>query len=328
MTNHTFTSTSSKIVPISVYVMLAIGLSSFAFSSILVRLAQSEGLPSLFVAAMRLALGAVFLTPLVLMKHRANLATLSRKDLLLTLGAGTFLALHFISWVTSLEYTSVLISVVFVTSSPLWVAILEYIFLKSSLPKLVIIGLGIAIIGGVLIGFGGVLSGGFDNVEVDRQREFIGGFLSLIGAITIAVYLIIARKLQQPKVRDGVAIKLHIIPYIWLVYGSAGLILLIWAILAGVPLTGYSTQGYIWILLMTLFPQLLGHSSLNYAVGYLPATIVSMLTQLEPIGSAILAYFLFGELPFPLQIVGSIVIIVGVMVATYGQNQKRKKFSA
>ncbi|MGB7338550.1 MAG: DMT family transporter [Phototrophicaceae bacterium] len=316
----------TRLIPISVYVMLALGLSSFAFSSILVRLAQSEGLPSLYVAAMRLALGAVILTPIVLMKHRSNLATLTRRDLLLTLVAGLFLALHFISWVTSLEYTSVLISVVFVTSSPLWVAILEYVFLKSSLPKLVIAGLGIAIIGGILIGFGGTFAGGgFVDVTVDRQRELIGGLLSLIGAITIAVYLIIARKLQQPRLRDGVTVKLHIIPYIWLVYGTAGLILLVWGVIAGVPLIGYSTQGYIWILLMTLFPQLIGHSSLNYAVGYLPATIVSMLTQLEPIGSAILAYFLFGELPFPLQIVGSFVIITGVMVATYGQNQKRKK---
>lgn len=309
--------------PISVYVMLALGLSSFSFSAILVKLAQTEGIPSLFVASSRLMIAAIILTPFVFIHHRANLATLNRKDLVLAFGAGTFLALHFISWVTSLEYTSVLISVVFVTSGPLWVAILEFIFFRAKLPKLVVIGLGVAILGGLLIGFAGTLSD-TATVQVDRQRELIGGGLSLIGAITIAVYLIIARKLQQPRIRNGVTTKLHIIPYIWLVYGSAGLLLLVWTILAGVPIVGYSAQGYIWLLLMALFPQLVGHSSLNYAVGYLPATIVSMATQLEPIGSAILAYFLFNELPFPLQIVGSIVIICGVMLATYGQNKKRK----
>ena len=309
--------------PISVYVMLALGLSSFSFSAILVKLAQTEGIPSLFVASSRLMIAAIILTPFVFIHHRANLATLNRKDLVLAFGAGTFLALHFISWVTSLEYTSVLISVVFVTSGPLWVAILEFIFFRAKLPKLVVIGLGVAILGGLLIGFAGALSD-TSTVQVDRQRELIGGGLSLIGAITIAVYLIIARKLQQPRIRNGVTTKLHIIPYIWLVYGSAGLLLLVWTILAGVPIVGYSAQGYIWLLLMALFPQLVGHSSLNYAVGYLPATIVSMATQLEPIGSAILAYFLFNELPFPLQIVGSIVIICGVMLATYGQNKKRK----
>ncbi len=314
-------------VPISVYVMLAFGLASFSFSSILVRLAQDEGLPSLFIASSRLTLGAIILTPLVLAKYRDNLAQMRRNDILLALVAGLFLAIHFGSWVTSLEYTSVLISVVFVTSSPLWVALLEFIFLRSKLPKSVIIGLGIAIAGGLLIGFGGVFAGDA-SVVVDRQREFIGGALSLVGAITIAVYLIIARKLQQAREHQGVVTKLHIIPYIWMVYGTAGLILLVLSTGSGIPVTGYSSQGYIWLILMALFPQLLGHSSLNYAVGYLPATIVSMMTQLEPIGSALLAYFLFGELPFPLQILGSAVIITGVMLATYGQNQKRKKNKA
>ena len=310
-------------IPVSVYVMLALGLTSFAFSAILVKLAQTEGIPSLFIASSRLMIAAILLTPFVLMKHRANLATLNRKDLFLAFSAGIFLALHFISWVTSLEYTSVLISVVFVTSGPLWVAILEFIFFRAKLPKLVILGLVVAIFGGLLIGFAGALSDA-STVEIDRQRELIGGGLSLIGAMTIAVYLIIARKLQQPRIRNGVTTKLHIIPYIWLVYGSSGLLLLAWTVFAGIPLTGYSAQGYMWLILMALFPQLVGHSSLNYAVGYLPATIVSMATQLEPIGSAILAYLLFNELPFPLQILGSIVIIFGVMLANYGQHKKRK----
>ncbi|MGJ3237784.1 MAG: DMT family transporter [Anaerolineae bacterium] len=313
-------------IPMSVYVMLALGLTSFAFSSILVRLAQGEGIPSLFVASSRLTLAALILTPFVLTRYWHSIRSLSKQDVLLTLGAGVFLALHFVSWVTSLEYTSVLISVVFVTSSPLWVALLEFFFLRASLPRVVIIGLAVAIIGGLLIGFGGTLSD--TDLTINRQREWIGGGLSLFGAITIAVYLIIARKLQKPSLRDGVPFKLHVIPYIWLVYGTAGLILLVWSLMTGVAVTGYSADGYLWLVLMALFPQLIGHSSLNYAVGYLPATIVSMLTQLEPIGSALLAYLLFGELPFPLQIVGSVVIISGVMLATYGQNIKRKKQQA
>src|SRR5690606_8333034 len=161
----------------------------FAFSAILVKLAQTEGIPSLFIASSRLMIAAILLTPFVLLKHRANLATLNRKDLFLAFSAGIFLALHFISWVTSLEYTSVLISVVFVTSGPLWVAILEFIFFRAKLPKLVIMGLVVAIFGGLLIGFAGALSDA-STVEIDRQRELIGGGLSLIGAMTIAVYLI------------------------------------------------------------------------------------------------------------------------------------------
>ncbi|MEL6307921.1 MAG: DMT family transporter, partial [Chloroflexota bacterium] len=230
--------------------------------------------------------------------------------------------LHFASWVTSLEYTSVLISVVFVTSSPLWVAILEFVFLKVRLPRLVLVGLVIAICGGLLIGYGGL--GATQTNDVDTGREFIGGALSLAGAMTIAAYLLIARKLQQPRDADDATSKLPIVPYIWLVYGTAGIILLVWALLAGVPITGHSTEGYLWVFAMAIFPQLVGHTSLNYAVGYLPATIVSMVTQLEPVGSAILAYFLFDELPLPLQILGSVVIIAGVMLANFARRPKKK----
>lgn len=311
--------------PLSVYLMLILGLGSFAISPILIRLAQGEGVPSLVIAAARLVLAALILSPIVWQKHRDDILNLTRRDLFLAITAGLFLALHFASWVTSLEFTSVLISVVFVTSNSLWVALLEFFFLRTKLQRLVIVGLVIAVIGGLLIGFGGA-SEGIGAVEVDRQREFIGGGLSLIGAITFAIYLIIGRNLQQERSRrDGQTGKLPLIAYLWLVYGSAGLMLLVWVLSQGIPITGYSTQGYFWLVLMALLPQLIGHSSLNYAVRYIPATLVSMFTQLEPIGSATIAYFLFDELPLPLQLLGSAIIIIGVMLANYGQTQAKAK---
>lgn len=312
-------------VPVMVYIMLALGLAAMSVSGIFVRYAQGAGVPSLAISALRLLISAGLLTPFVLRAYWDEIRKLTRQDIVLALAAGTFLALHFASWVTSLEYTSVLISVVFVTSSPLWVAILEYLFLDARLPKLVLVGLGIAILGGILIGLGGARA--VDAEIVGGQRDFIGGALSLAGAMSIAVYLLIARKLQQPRDAADANSKLPIIPYIWLVYGTAGLILLGWSLLAGIPMTGYSMEGYLWVFAMAVFPQLVGHSSLNYAVGYLPATIVSMVTQLEPIGSAILAYFLFDELPLPLQILGSFVIITGVMLANFAQRRKKKSES-
>ncbi|MEL6526640.1 MAG: EamA family transporter, partial [Chloroflexota bacterium] len=124
-------------VPASVYVMLGLGLIAMSVSGILVRYAQGAGVPSLAISALRLCISAGLLTPFVVRSYWADIRKLTRQDMLLAIGAGTFLALHFASWVTSLEYTSVLISVVFVTSSPLWVAILEFVFLKVRLPRLV-----------------------------------------------------------------------------------------------------------------------------------------------------------------------------------------------
>jgi drug/metabolite transporter (DMT)-like permease len=316
------TQPQARIVPASVYIVLFFGVMAIAVSSIFVKLAQTEGIPSLLVAASRLLIAAALLTPITLNRYWSNIRNLTQRDFGLALVSGLFLAIHFASWVTSLEYTSVLISVVFVTSSPLWVALLEFFFLQAKMPRLVIIGLLIAIAGGLFIGFGG--AGNTDaTVTGDSQRDVIGGALSLIGAVSFAVYLIIGRNLQQGDSKRKTE-KLPVIPYIWLVYGSAGLILAVPVLFMRIPLTGYSVTAYLWLIATAVVPQLIGHSSLNYAVGYMPATLVSMITQLEPIGSAILAYFIFSELPLPLQILGSVIIIIGVMLATIGQRKPQQ----
>lgn len=311
-------------VPVSVYVVLVFGMLSIFAASILIRLAQAEGVPSILIAASRVVIASLALTPIVLSRYWGDIQKLRNKDFAWAFLAGTFLALHFASWVTSLEYTSVLISNVFVTSSPIWVALMEFFFLRSRLPRLVIVGLVVAVVGGLLIGFAGQFAGQTVS-STDPQRELIGGGLSLIGAVTVAAYFVIGRNLQIPQKRGGELHKLPVVPYIWLVYGTSGILLSIWVLIAGIPVTGYSTNAYLYILAMAIFPQLIGHSSLNYAVGYLPATLVSMVTQLEPIGSATIAYFLFSELPLPLQLLGSFIILVGVSLANYGQSMMEKQ---
>ncbi len=88
-------------------------------------------------------------------RYRADLARLQRSDLLLIGASGLLLALHFVLWITSLTYTSVLISIVLVTTSPLWVALFEVVFLRAHLRRGVIVGLAVAFVGGVVIGLVG-----------------------------------------------------------------------------------------------------------------------------------------------------------------------------
>jgi len=298
--------------PLQVYVILGLGVASVSFSPILVRVAQGENVPSLLIAASRLILAAIALTPFALRNHWSTIRSLKRVDWFYALSSGAFLSLHFASWVTSLEYTSVLLSTVFVTSSPIWVALFEFFFLKARLPRLVVIGLVIAISGGIMIGFAGQVP---NRAQIEGTNDLIGGGLSLLGALAMAVYLIIGRKLRA---------NMHVIPYIWIVYGCAGLILSTLVLASGTTVMGYSSTGYLALIALTIFPQLIGHSSFNFAIGYLPATIVSMVTLLEPIGSSILALILFSELPLLFQIIGSGIILLGVLLANWGQNQKRK----
>ena len=296
-----------RAVPGRVYGAVAVGLLAMSFASIFIRFAQNEGVPSLVIAMGRLTLAALVLTPVVLARHRDALRLLRRGDILLAAASGALLATHFATWILSLEYTSVLVSVVLVTTSSLWAALLEFFFLRVSLRPVVITGLLLAIAGGVIIGLGGA------GESAPGSYPVLGAALALAGALAMSLYLIIGRTL---------CLRVGLLPYIWLVYDCAAITLIVVVLLTATPVAGYSPQGYLWVALLGLAPQLIGHTSLNYALQYMSATYVSIATQMEPIGSAIVAFLIFREKPAPLQIVGSIVILAGVIVASLRQPEQ------
>lgn len=297
--------------PLFLYGVLAIGIFAISASSPLIRFAQAEGIPALLIATSRLTIATIVLTPFTWRRYGHYLRQVSAQSLLGAMLAGFFLAAHLATWIASLDYTSVLVSVVLVTTSPIWVAVLEVVFLRARLPRGVMGGLVVALVGGILIGLAG--SGEATVAAGIEDNLLVGGGLALTGAVTVAAYWIFGRRVRS---------EMPLAPYIWLAYGFAALMM--WAILAvtATPVTGYSLEGYLWLLPIALLPQLIGHSTLNYAVGHLPATLVSMITQLEPLGSGFLAFVLFTETPLPLQIVGSGVILVGVMWANWSQSEQ------
>ena len=149
------TSQSSKI-PLRGWLILGISLLAISSAAVIIRLAQEQNVSSVVIATGRLLVATVVLTPLTLHKHQQEIRNLSKNDLLLAVLSSIFLAVHFAAWVTSLEYSNVLVSVVFVSSSPLWVALLEFFFLGERFTISLGLGLLIAIIGAVIIGTSGL----------------------------------------------------------------------------------------------------------------------------------------------------------------------------
>lgn len=299
-----------KTTPVRAYIVILIAIVATSSAAILIRLALDESMPPLLIACARLLIATTALTPIALRRYRERLARLSTDELKLIALSGICLAVHFTAWVTSLQYTTVLVSVVIVSTGPIWVAILEVFFLHIRLSRLVVMGLLVALTGGVLIGI--PLNGSLEAGQAGENFEATaaGALLSLVGALTVSVYMLIGRKLRT---------KLPVIPYVWLVYGVATASTVIVIGVTSTPVSGFRPQGYLVLLAMGLVPQLLGHSSLNYLLEYFPAAMVSMFSQLEPIGSAILAVILFQELPPGKQIVGSLIIIIGVILASRGE---------
>lgn len=280
-------------------------------ASIFIRYAQANA-PSLVIAGLRLTFATLFLAPLALSHYRAELKHLTRSEIILAIISGIFLAAHFATWITSLEYTTVASSVVFVATGPLWVALLSPVLLNERLTRAAIVGLVIAVAGGTMIGLfdACVWENGLRCPELSQilqGRAMWGNFLALIGAWTVSGYLIIGRKL-----RTGMSL----IPYIFLVYGFGAVALNITLLFSGHPLFGYPIQAYAWILLLAVFPQLIGHSTFNWALRYLPAAFVAVTTLGEPIGSAVLAFFLLKETPTLAVIIGGALILFGIYLAS------------
>jgi drug/metabolite transporter (DMT)-like permease len=296
-----------KVVPFAIIIAVL----AVSTASIFIRFAQREA-PSLVIAALRLTLASLILAPPAFTRYREELIKLSRTDLLLGLLSGIFLAIHFATWISSLEYTSVASSVVLVSTGPLWVALLSPIFLKEPLTRPVLIGMLLALLGGTVIGVS-------DSCQIERGfhcpplsefvqgKAFLGNFLALAGAWTVAGYLMIGRRL-----RAGMSL----IPYIFVVYSIAATVLLVFMFAAGQSPTGYSPMFYLWIILLALVPQLIGHSTYNWALRYLPAALVSITTLGEPISSAIMAYFILQETPTVLIIFGGVLILAGIYLAS------------
>jgi drug/metabolite transporter (DMT)-like permease len=287
-----------------VSLILAAGVLSASTAAIFIRLAleavevSSVGF-SLVLAASRLTLAALFLIPAW---SSFRTAQFQRNALGYSIAAGCCLAVHFASWVTSLSYTSVAASTALVTTNPVWVAILSWLWFGEKPSLGTSFGIAIALMGSLLIGLG---SGGSSV-----HNSLLGNLLAVAGSVAVSLYFLLGREAQ----RRGLGISSHIV----LTYTTAALVLLPLPLLFGVGYLGYPGQVYLWIALMAVFPQLIGHTSFNWAVRWISPTLVTLTILAEPVGSGILALLFFQENPGVQVIFGAVVILVGVAIAALG----------
>ncbi|MCC7118960.1 MAG: DMT family transporter [Anaerolineales bacterium] len=298
--------------PAALPFIILIAILAISTSSIFIRLAQAHHVPSLVIATLRVTFATLLLAPLALTKYLEQIKRLTRTEILLGGLAGFFLAIHFATWITSLEYTSVASSAVFVTTGPLWVALLSPVLLNEKLSRWALLGLGLSLVGGIIVGLADACAwdGGFNCTGAEsifKGKVMWGNFLALCGAWAVTGYLIIGR-----KIRAG----LTLIPYIFLVYGMASVTLIIFTLVSGNTVFGYEPKAYFWIFLLALIPQLIGHSTYNWSLKYLSASLVSITTLGEPIGSAVLAFFILSEAPPLLTYCGGALILAGIYLSS------------
>ncbi len=273
-------------------VIVAMAIVVVSFAAILIRLCT---VPTALIAAYRLGFSSLIILPLFIWKGRGSGVRLRQVGLCSV--AGVFLALHFLLWIESLKLTTVADSVVLVTTSPVFAAVFAWAVLRERIGRKTLVAIVMCIGGSLIIGKGGVDLG---------SEHLRGNILAILGAAAFGAQFVVARSLRQT---------MGFLEYVFITYTAAACILVAFALFRGHGFTGFEPVNYLWLLLLALGPQVFGHSALNWALKYLPAPKVAISILGEPIGSAILAWVFFSEVPGYGLLLGGALILYGVYLA-------------
>ena len=282
-----------KVVEKHPMIMIVVGVLGISLSSIFVKLSQA---PSAVTAAWRLLWTVLMLTPVVLGKSavRRELIKTPKKLVWLSILSGLFLAIHFVLWFESLQHTSVASSTTIVCTEVIWVCLGFCLFLKGKIPGKAILAIGVTLLGSVLIALSDSGSG----------AGLYGDVLALLAAVAVAVYTLIGRVVRE---------KLSTTVYTYMVYTACAAVLVVTCLAQGHHLFRYGWSAVIVGLLLAVFSTILGHSIFSWCLKYFSPSFVSASKLCEPVVAAIMAGFLFGELPGWLQVIGGVLILGGVL---------------
>lgn len=274
-------------------IMIVVGVLGISLSSIFVKYSAA---PSSVTAAWRLLWTVVLLSPVVWGRGvvRGELLHVSGKTAVLSSLSGVFLAVHFVLWFESLQHTSVASSTTIVCTEVIWVSLGYCLFLKGKLSGKAVATIAVTLIGSVLIAFADSGAGG---------SHLYGDILSLLAAVAVAAYVLLGRVVREQASTTV---------YTYIVYSACTAVLLIFCMIQKQSLFGYGASAVVVGLLLAIFSTILGHSIFSWCLKYFSPSFVSASKLCEPVVAAILAGFLFGEIPTGLQLLGGVLILGGV----------------
>jgi len=275
------------------YIPIIIGVISISLSAILVKLAKAD---SGVIAFYRMLFSVIIMSPVFFSKYLWELKELSKRDWIFSSVAGIFLAFHFILWFESLNYTSVASSTVLVTLQPLFAFLGTYFFFKEKLSIKTLISGAIAIIGSFLISWG--------DFKISGSALY-GDIIALIACALITGYLLFGQDVRK---------RISLVTYTMVVYSISTICLFIYVLIKEESFGPYPSMTWLWFILLAIIPNLLGHTLFNWAVKYVSTNTISVSVLFEPIGAAMLAYFVFNEKLIVTQIIGGIIVILGLIL--------------
>ncbi len=294
------------------YLLVLLGVAMVSYSGPLVKLALNEGANPATIAMLRMLFAAVLLLPMMFIRKKGQKATpiadlrrMTRGQWLWSVAASVCLALHYLTWMTSLDSTSTFASVALVCTQPLFVAALSGVVLKERMPKAARPGAIVAVVGAMLIGV---------NSLAGMSGDFTGDLLALLGAVMMAGHWLCNRYARRT---------VEALPFMLLLYAqTAALLALSLPFLGGLRVTG---GALLCILGLAVGCTLLGHAMFTLALGRVSATVVSFALLGEPVGAMLWSMVMFGEVPTPLLMTGGLVTVAGLVLYLMGSMGLMKK---
>lgn len=278
--------------PASDLAVIAIGLAAVSTSGPLI---AATAAPALAIAFWRNGFASVVLAPLVLIRHRAEVASLSRREWRLALVAGVLLAAHFATWVISLRLTTVASATALVATQPIWVALLAR---RSGalIPPRAWIGIVVAVVGA------GVLTG----ADLSTSWRALGGdVLAVAGGAGAAGYIVAGSEVRRHVTTTT---------YTAVCYATTSVVLLLACVAAQQSLTGYTGGAWLRLVGLTIGAQFLGHSLFNRVLRTTSPTVVSLAILFEVPGASLLAAAFLGQRPSWLAVPGLVILMAGIGV--------------
>ena len=292
------------------YLIILTIVFSAGLTPIIIRITQNEGMPSLVIVLIRLWLISFALLPLIWTRYRADFLNLKPRQWLFSALAGFWLAVNLLMLFLSLEYTSVLMTSVLRRISPVWTILPEVLIFGVVFSRRFWLGFVLTLVGVVMVGLGGLtaVQGG--------SNPLLGAGMAIFGSLCFGIYLLIGRQLNKA---------IPPLLYSFVVFFSSAAVTSVFVAITRTPVIGYPLSGYLWSLVVALLAQVFGHIFLNLALRTFTATAMAIVLQIGVALSAIIALFLFGEQPSLPQIIGSVLVIYGVVAATMEQASTRSR---
>lgn len=285
------------------YIALATGISALSLSAMFVRWAEAPGPITGFY---RLLISTIFLTP-IFIRQQNKLELIDKKYFLFPVLAGVFTAFDFAFWNSSLKFTTAANATLLGNTSPLWVALFALFFFKEKLRGIFWAGLALAL-------FGAALVMGSDYLR--HPTLSLGDLMASTAAIFYASYQLTTQRGRR-----------HIDPlrYTWMVGVSATIAMFFMNIVLGNSFTDYSVQTWIIFFLTAIVSQMIGYLAITYALGHLPASVVSPTLIGQPILTTLLAIPMLGEIPNPMQWVGGAAALAGIYIVNQSHLQTQEE---